>query len=238
MNSSINYSFQPIGTIQSPFNEKFGIPRQPRLAPAIKSCITFNREYSASELLIGLEQASHLWIVFVFSECYGKDWKKKVRPPRLGGNEKLGVLATRTPFRPNPIGISAVKIEQITLAADNISIEVSGADLLNGTPILDIKPYIPYSDKIQEATHQFAESFSPLDQPIFFSAKAQSVCEQHLLATDEQLSLIIEQMLRCDPRPAYHNDPNREYGTNLYHWNIRWCINENRIDILDIHEQG
>jgi len=237
MNSPINYSFTPIGVIHTPFTEKFGIPRQPRLTPYIKSKITFQSKYNSAAIIAGLEQASHLWIIFVFSECYNKGWKEKVRPPRLGGNEKLGVFATRSPFRPNPIGMSAVKIEAVIQTANMISIEVSGADLLDGTPILDIKPYIPYSDRIEEATHSLAQSFTLLDQPIFFSTNAQNACEQHLLATGEKLSLIIEQTLRCDPRPAYHKDPEREYGSSLFHWNIRWRINDQRIDILDVFEQ-
>jgi len=133
--------------------------------------------------------------------------------------------------------MSAVKIEAVIQTANMTCIEVSGVDLLDGTPILDIKPYIPYSDRIEEATHNLAQSFTPLDQPIFFSANAQDACEKHLLATGEKLSLIIEQTLRCDPRPAYHKDPKREYGSSLFHWNIRWRINDQRIDILDVFEQ-
>ena len=230
----INYSFNPIGIIKSPFNEKFGIPRQPRLTPSIKSTLIFSTELGNHDILDGLEQSSHIWLIFVFSECYEKGWKAKVRPPRLGGNQKLGVFATRSPYRPNPIGISAVKIENIVSDKNGLRIEVSGADLLDGTPILDIKPYIPYSDAINEATHEFAETFNLLGQPIFFSSQAQSACEQHLLDTGEKLSVIIEQVLRCDPRPAYHNNATREYGITIYQWNVRWTINQQRIDILDI----
>jgi len=237
MNTPINYSFAPIGIIRTPFTEKFGIPRQPRLTPYIKSKIILANEYNSTDIIAGLEQATHLWIIFVFSECYNKGWKDKVRPPRLGGNQKLGVFATRSPFRPNPIGMSAVKIETVICTANITSIEVSGADLLDGTPILDIKPYIPYSDRIEEATHSLAQTFTPLEQPIFFSTSAQNACEKHLQATGEKLSLIIEQTLRCDPRPAYHKDAEREYGSSLFHWNIRWRINDQRIDILDIFEQ-
>lgn len=230
-----SFSFNPIAIIKSPFTEKFGIPRQPRLSPNVKSCVILNAEHSSLDIIDGLEHASHLWLIFVFSECYEKGWKPKVRPPRLGGNKKLGVLATRSPYRPNPIGISAVKIENIICESGNLHIEVSGADLLDGTPILDIKPYIPYSDAIEEASHQFAGTFTQLHQPIFFSTQAQHACEQHLLDKGEQLSLIIEQILRCDPRPAYHTDSEREYGISIYQWNVRWTINKQRIDILEIN---
>ncbi|NRA21065.1 MAG: tRNA (N6-threonylcarbamoyladenosine(37)-N6)-methyltransferase TrmO [Oceanospirillaceae bacterium] len=230
-----DYCFSPIGIIQSPFTEKFGIPRQPGLCPAVTSTLIFNAQHHHSDLFSGLEHASHLWLIFVFSECYEQPWKAKVRPPRLGGNQKMGVLATRSPYRPNPIGISAVKIERVYTKNAGTYIEVSGADLLNGTPILDIKPYVPYSDCIDSASHALAESFTSLQQPMFFSTQAQAICEQHLIECGEQLSLIIEQILRCDPRPAYHKDHQREYGISVYHWNIRWTISTLRIDILSIH---
>lgn len=228
------YHFDRIGVIQSPFSEKFGIPRQPGLTTNMKSSIVLDREFCCPEIVDSLVLSSHIWLIFVFSECYQKGWKNKVRPPRLGGNQKVGVFATRAPFRPSPIGISAVKLDAIRHEKNQLTIDVTGADLLNNTPILDIKPYIPYSDSIVDASNQLAEHFTPLTQPIFFSAQAQQRCEHYLLESGESLSLIIEQVLRCDPRPAYHCDQSREYGVALYNLNIRWQIAEDRIDVLSI----
>jgi tRNA-Thr(GGU) m(6)t(6)A37 methyltransferase TsaA len=230
----MSYQFDTIGVIQTPFSEKFGIPRQPRLTPDVKSTVILHPQYSSLEAVDGLQEATHLWLIFVFSECYKKGWKNKVRPPRLGGNKKVGVFATRSPFRPNPIGMSAVKLESISQLNNQLIIEVSGADLLNNTPILDIKPYIPYSDNIENAQNQLADTFTPLEQPIFFSSQAQQACEIYRQEKSESLSLMIEQVLRCDPRPAYHCDNSREYGVSLYNFNIRWQITAQRIDVLTI----
>jgi tRNA-Thr(GGU) m(6)t(6)A37 methyltransferase TsaA len=229
-----DFSFSSIGVIRSPFSEKFGIPRQPRLTPSITTTIVLHKQFSDFDIVDQLSSTSHIWILFVFSECYQSGWKPKVRPPRLGGNQKIGVFASRSPFRPNPIGISAVELVSIEKTDQNISICIKGADLLNGTPILDIKPYIPYSDKIDEASNQLAESFIPLSQPIYFSSAAQKQCENHLLQTQQSLSEMIEQVLRCDPRPAYQHSLSKEYGIKLYDYNIRWQITPERIDIISI----
>ncbi len=229
-----DFSFSSIGVIQSPFTEKFGIPRQPRLTQSITSRIVLHKPFCDLDIVDQLTNSSHIWVLFVFSECYQSGWKSKVRPPRLGGNQKIGVFASRSPFRPNPIGISAVELVSIDKSGDCLSICVKGADLLNGTPVLDIKPYIPYSDKIDEASNQLAESFTPLSHPIFFSASAQKQCETHLLRTKESLSNMIEEVLRCDPRPAYQRSQAKEYGIRLYDYNIRWQISADRIDVLHI----
>ena len=236
--SDNEFNFKTIGVVKSPFMEKFGIPRQPRLTPDIRSSIVLEKEYASIDIVDALEQSSHLLILFVFSECVNKGWKNKIRPPRLGGNKKIGVFASRSPFRPNPIGMSAVKLLAIKHRQHRVIIDVLGADLMNGTPVIDIKPYIPYSDSIHEASNTLAESFSPLEQPIFFSSQAQRICEQHIKANDESLSLAIEQILRCDPRPAYQQHQQREYGIALYTYNIRWQINNDRIDVINIDHQS
>ena len=235
MNSApIDFSFSSIGVIHSPFTEKFGIPRQPRLTQSVTSSIVLHKPFCDLDIVDQLTSSSHIWVLFVFSECYQSGWKPKVRPPRLGGNQKIGVFASRSPFRPNPIGISAVELVSIEKNDDYLSICIKGADLLNGTPVLDIKPYIPYSDKIDQASNLLAESFTPLSQPIFFSASAQKQCETHLLQTQESLSNMIEEVLRCDPRPAYQRSQSKEYGIKLYDYNIRWHISDQRIDVLSI----
>ncbi|MCJ8339273.1 MAG: tRNA (N6-threonylcarbamoyladenosine(37)-N6)-methyltransferase TrmO [Pseudomonadales bacterium] len=229
-----SFTFKTIGVIQSPFKQKFGIPRQPGLTPSIKSSIVLEPEYACDEIVDQLLKSSHIWILFVFSACYEKDWSPKVRPPRLGGNKKVGVFASRSPFRPNPIGMSAVKLTGIRSQRGSLIIDVLSADLMHGTPVIDIKPYIPYSDKLPEATNQLAESLSLLSQPIFFSSQALQICEQLLLSGEGNLRIEIEQVLRCDPRPAYQKNTLRVYGLSLYHWNIRWQITPDRIDVLSI----
>ncbi|EPJ49836.1 MAG: paral putative regulator [Osedax symbiont Rs2] len=229
-----SFSFKTIGVIKSPFQQKFGIPRQPGLTPEIKSSIVLEAEYSSDEIVDQLSLSSHIWILFVFSECYAKNWSPKVRPPRLGGNKKIGVFASRSPFRPNPIGMSAVKLIGTRKQRGSLIIDVLAADILDGTPVIDIKPYIPYCDKLPDASSQLAASISMLSQPIFFSSQALQVCEQLLCSGAENLRLEIEQVLRCDPRPAYQKDGQRIYGLSLYHWNIRWQIDTHRIDVLSI----
>jgi tRNA-Thr(GGU) m(6)t(6)A37 methyltransferase TsaA len=229
-----SFTFQAIGVTRSPFMEKFGVPRQPGLTPDIKSSIILNKNYSANGIIDTIENASHIWLIFLFSQSYQKNWSPKIRPPRLGGNKKIGVLASRSPFRPNPIGISAVKLAGVTEREGRIKIDVLGADLIDNTPILDIKPYLPYSDCLTQAAHQTANSFTYLNQPLFFSTQAQDVCENYLLQHGEKISRSIEQILRCDPRPAYQKDIGREYGTALYNLNIRWKISPDRIDVISI----
>ncbi|OUS23072.1 tRNA (N6-threonylcarbamoyladenosine(37)-N6)-methyltransferase TrmO ['Osedax' symbiont bacterium Rs2_46_30_T18] len=229
-----SFSFKTIGVVKSPFRQKFGIPRQPGLTPEIKSSIVLEPEYASDDIVDQLSLSSHIWILFVFSACYKKDWSAKVRPPRLGGNKKIGVFASRSPFRPNPIGMSAVKLTGIRKQPGSLIIDVLAADLLDGTPVIDIKPYIPYADKLTDASNQLAGSISLLSQPIFFSSQALQVCEQILLSGAENLRVEIEQVLRCDPRPAYQKDQQRIYGLSLYNLNIRWQISTERIDVLSI----
>ncbi len=229
-----NFSIQSIGVMQSPFKQKFGIPRQPGLTPAVRSSIILHAKFSSDDIIDSLQTSSHIWIIFIFSECYDRGWKPKVRPPRLGGNKKIGVFASRSPFRPNPLGMSAVKLLSVNKRQGQIIIDVESADLMNGTPIIDIKPYIPYTDSISTASNDLAESFSPLQQPIFFSIQAQQVCEQYLLKHQQSLSTMIEQVLRCDPRPAYQASTCREYGISLFDLNIRWQIAMDRIDVISI----
>ncbi|RVU30366.1 tRNA (N6-threonylcarbamoyladenosine(37)-N6)-methyltransferase TrmO [Neptunomonas marina] len=220
----------PIATIQSPFKEKFGIPRQPGLATSVTATVELLPPFNTPEAVKGLENYSHIWLLFIFSECVDKGWKASVRPPRLGGNEKMGVFATRSPFRPNNIGMSVVRLDQINTHAGTVSLTVSGADLLDGTPIVDIKPYVPYSDAITDANTTVATPVQLLELPVVFSAQAQAVLDKH----DATLQRTLCEVLRCDPRPAYQRDPKREYGLRYDHYNIRWSIREDCIEVLAI----
>ncbi len=226
---------EPIGVIHSGYKEKFGIPRQPGLVQSMISRLEFYPEYQAEEIVRGLEDCSHIWLMFIFSACVDKGWHPTVRPPRLGGNKRLGVFATRSPFRPNPIGLSAVKLESIKVKAGKVSLLLSGADLLDQTPIIDIKPYIPYSDVIPDAYCRFAEAFSPLTLPINFSDTATVQCELASQQLNINLRHEISEILSCDPRPAYQKSNDREYGIHLYDYNIRWAIIEgSHIQVIDI----
>ncbi len=145
------YSIEPIGIIETPYKEKFAVPRQPRLVPAAKARVKLLGEANSPEAVRGLEQFSHVWLLFLFDQNLEAGWKPTVRPPRLGGNERIGVFASRSTFRPNGIGMSAVEMKSITKKGDQIYIDLGSVDLVDGTPIVDIKPYIPYSDAIPEA---------------------------------------------------------------------------------------
>ncbi|WP_372738456.1 tRNA (N6-threonylcarbamoyladenosine(37)-N6)-methyltransferase TrmO [Neptunomonas sp.] len=220
-------NFEPIGLIHSGFKEKFGIPRQPGLAKSMQATIELLPEFSSEEIVRGLEGCTHIWLIFVFSACVDQGWKPTVRPPRLGGNQRVGVLATRSPFRPNPIGLSAVKLDEVRCTHGAVQLIVSGADLLDQTPILDIKPYLPYSDRIAEAQFSLAESYKELEIPVIFSEQASEQCKQ--IEHTSALPIIeqVTEILRCDPRPAYQRSAEREYGIKLHAYNIRWSITDN-----------
>ena len=151
----MRYSFDPIGIVHSPFKEKFGIPRQPGLVPEAKARLEVLPPYDRSEAFCGLEDFSHIWVTFVFHEAICTRWQPTVRPPRLGGNRRIGVFSSRSPFRPNPIGMSVVALEGISNIEGKIELQLAGVDLLDGTPVLDIKPYIPYADSLPDARSGF-----------------------------------------------------------------------------------
>ncbi len=198
-----SFHFESIGHVRTPFNDKFGIPRQPGLVSQAKGVIKIHADPDLKTALKSLEQFSHLWIVFVFHEHGGKNWKPSIRPPRLGGNVKVGVLASRSPHRPNPIGLSAVAIESIDLEAKGgPEIHVSGVDLLDGTPVLDIKPYIPYADSIPEANAGWASEAIPRYE-VKFSEEALAEITKRDPSGEKNLKALIIEVLELDPRPAY-----------------------------------
>ncbi|MDD6089032.1 MAG: tRNA (N6-threonylcarbamoyladenosine(37)-N6)-methyltransferase TrmO [Desulfovibrionaceae bacterium] len=210
--------------------EKFGVPRQSGLAQSLKARIVFTPEYRSPEAVRGLDGFSHIWLLWNFSAVKEDVWSPTVRPPRLGGNVRIGVFATRSPFRPNPIGLSCVRLEKIDLhASDGPILHVSGVDLMDGTPIWDIKPYIPYADCHLEAAAGFTESLEqrPLraDFPdpwrTFFSREDQkAVCE----------------ILELDPRPRYHDDPERVYGMTFKGWNVRFTVRDGVAEVCGVEQ--
>ncbi|MFV8783614.1 tRNA (N6-threonylcarbamoyladenosine(37)-N6)-methyltransferase TrmO [Microbulbifer sp. SA54] len=220
----------PIGVVHSCFTEKFGIPRQPLLADASRAAIELLPPLNTPDAVAGLEQNSHLWVIFQFHEVAGQ-WSHKVRPPRLGGNKKLGVLATRSPFRPNNIGLSVVRLIEVR-TTPKVELIIGGADLLDGTPVLDIKPYIPYADAIPGATSEFAGS-APAATPVHIPEPVLQSVRAYCDDWDTDLETLIRQVLGQDPKPAYQQpDPERVYGMELCGFNLRWCYRDGGIQVL------
>ena len=222
---------QYIARIHTDFPEKFGIPRQAGLADT-KGIIVFEPEYRKEEALRGLEEYSHLWLIWEFSENIRTDWKPTVRPPRLGGNKRCGVFATRSPFRPNPIGLSCVKITGIdTHTKLGPVIYVEGADMMNDTPILDIKPYLPYVDSIQDAKGGFADRVKNDCLNVI-------IPENLLLKLPEEQRQCVRKILAQDPRPSYQNDPDRRYGMEYAGYEIRFQVAEDTLTVCAIDKAG
>ena len=219
-----------IGHILTNFPTKFGLPRQSGISDDIKGMLVFEEEYRVKEAFRGLEDFSHIWVLWQFSEALRDNWKPTVRPPLLGGNKRMGVFATRSPFRPNGIGLSCVKIEKIDFEHSNGPvIYVSGCDMMNGTPIYDIKPYLPYADCRTDATGGFTDS---LDE-----RKIEVICDFRLLEiipADKRQELISS--LSMDPRPSYQNDENREYGLRFSDFDIGFKVKDNVLTVIRIEK--
>ncbi|MCU7890370.1 MAG: tRNA (N6-threonylcarbamoyladenosine(37)-N6)-methyltransferase TrmO [Candidatus Thiodiazotropha sp. (ex Ustalcina ferruginea)] len=218
----MNYEFQTIGLIHSCFKEKFGIPRQSRLIPEAEARLEILPPFDRTEAFRELRDYSHLWITFVFHASARREWKPTVRPPRLGGNQRVGVFASRSPFRPNPIGLSVVKLLDMDLSNNSVNLHIGGIDLLDGTPVLDIKPYLPYVDAVPDARSGFAPSPPAKEIDLIFSAEAESVLQHLSEQQSAHLKQLIKRILQNDPRPAYLNDRKRNrFGMRLYDFNIR-----------------
>jgi len=214
--------------MRSDFPTKFGIPRQSGLAKSLRSTIVFEPQYRNADALRGLEDFSHLWIIWQFSEAVRKEWTPTVRPPRLGGNTRMGVFATRSPFRPNSIGLSCVKIVGMEETANSGTvIHVAGADLMDGTPILDIKPYIPYCDAHPEALGGFTTN---ADDYLLIVKFPPGLLAQ--LPEDKRASAV--EVLSHDPRPSYQADPERLYGLSFAGFDIRFIVEEKTLYVKEV----
>lgn len=225
------YQFNVIAVVDSCYKQKFAIPRQSGLAPSGKARIRLLPPYDDPLAVKGLEQSSHIWVQFVFHQAITTSWRPSIRPPRLGGNEKLGVFATRSSHRPNSMGLSVVKLDGVD-TSDGVVLNVSGIDLLDQTPVLDIKPYVPYVDRVEFAENGFAQE-APSHCPVMFSRQA----DQDLRSSE--LKMLVIEMLQQDPRPAYQSiDTERVYGTVLNELNLRWRYllieDEMRIEVIDL----
>lgn len=225
---------QPIGKISTPYKEKFAIPRQPGLAKSAEGEITFIDEFNDPNYLRGIEQFSHLWLLFHFHQTADKGYSPLVRPPRLGGNQKLGVFATRSTFRPNGMGMSVVEFGALNYKNKQLSLMVKGIDLLDGTPIIDIKPYVPYADSIPLASGGMAQH-SPELMAVSFSEQANEQLNK-LAQRYPTLHSLIREVLSQDPRPAYHkgSQADKIYGMALYDLNIQWQVIKEKNVVLAI----
>lgn len=217
-----------IAVMHSDFPTKFGIPRQSGLAEALQSTIVFEPAYRNPEALRGIEGFSHLWILWQFSQAVRQDWSPTVRPPRLGGNTRMGVFATRSPFRPNAIGLSCVRLLSVEHTQDMGSVlHIGGADLMDGTPILDIKPYIPYCDAHPEAMGGFTQNAGDYLLEVDFPENL----KQRLPAEKQEA---ICQVLSHDPRPSYQKDSDRVYGLSFAGFDIRFTVKDTVLTVVDV----
>ncbi|MCW7752767.1 tRNA (N6-threonylcarbamoyladenosine(37)-N6)-methyltransferase TrmO [Desulfobotulus sp. H1] len=227
------YSFSPIAEIRSCFQEKFGIPRQAGLAPSAFATIHMHPEYASPEAVRGLEAFSHIWVIFLFHAHVGLPWQATVRPPRLGGNRRMGVYATRSPFRPNPVGLSVVVLERVDVDKGMVTLHVSGGDFMDKTPVVDIKPYIPYGDVVENASGGFATGAPEVFWDVYFSKSAVSVCEMELQAGRRDLRPLIREILCMDPRPAYSKRKG-PFGTRVAGYEVRWLFGERGVEVTDL----
>ena len=219
---------EPIARIRSEFPSKFGVPRQAGLVEDLRAAVVFEPPYRVADALRGIEGFSHLWLIWEFSENKKTGWSPTVRPPRLGGNQRMGVFATRSPFRPNPLGLSCVKLEKVEPSTtDGPVLWVSGADLVDGTPILDIKPYLPYADCRPEAVGGFAveapEGRLTVDIP-----------QSLLPRVPEERRKALMGVLAQDPRPPYQNDPNRVYGFGFAGVEVRFRVVDGVLTVVEV----
>ena len=224
------YSMRVIARIHSDFSTKFGVPRQSGLVDALESIIVFEPEFRNADALRGLDGFSHLWLVWVFDQAIRDSWSPTVRPPRLGGNQRMGVFATRSPFRPNPIALSSVKLAGIEQTAEyGTVLKIRGADLMDGTPILDIKPYIPYADSHPDAVGGFASA--PAGETLEVVIPPELV-ERIPQNRREALRGVLAQ----DPRPHYQDDPERVYGFGFAGLEVKFSVDGTRLIVSDIQK--
>lgn len=229
------FIFNQIGVIRSPYKEKFAIPRQPGLIDDGGGELQLLPPYNQVECVRGLSDFSHLWILFIFHQTMEKGWHPTVRPPRLGGNARVGVFATRSTFRPNPIGMSLVELKGIRAQDGNITLELGSLDLVDGTPIIDIKPYLPFAESYPNALAGFAQSAPETEMTVIFSPYAEQQLAHNRLKYP-QLKRFISQVLAQDPRPAYRKGEknDREYAVLLLEFNVRWRVSDQQTEVLSL----
>lgn len=233
----MEYRIQAIGRIHSCYREKFGIPRQPGLVKSAKGAVELLPPCDREEMFRELDTFSHIWLQFLFHEAVADGWRPTVRPPWLGGQKRVGLYASRSPHRPNFLGLSVVRYHGLRKEKGKLFLDISELDLLDGTPVFDIKPYVPYSDSIREASSGFVQ-FSEKKIVVRFTPEAEASCLQYLQQTGRELKPLIQEILGQDPRPASQRGRKREYGMLLWDRNVRWLAEESSFTVLSVRECG
>ena len=224
----------PIGRVITCYPDKFGVPRQPGLVPSALGRLVFEPAYRRPEAVRGLEGFSHVWLVFLFDRVANDEVRLSVRPPRLGGNEKRGVFATRSPFRPNRIGLSVCRLEGVEVEGDDAPVLLlSGVDLVDGTPVLDVKPYLPYADRVEEASGAFAD-----ERPASLDVRIAEVAREHFEGLGANQRKVIVETLSWDARPAYHGEPGRRYYLRIEELDLAWEVTGKACVVLEIKPAG
>ena len=224
-NAMENYSLEPIGVIRSCYTEKFGIPRQAGLAEGARASIILKPPFDREEMVKALDQFSHIWVHFIFHQTLAEGWRSTIRPPGLGGQKRVGIFASRSPHRPNHLGFSAVSLLEIHVGHGETVLEIGGGDFLDGTPVVDIKPYIPYCDAIETAEGGYSGD-GGIIQMVDFSGESDRFCRLYRAKTGRDLRTLITQVLQQDPRPASQRRVKREFGIRLWDVNIRWRVDD------------
>jgi len=232
----VKYTVEAIGIIHSCYSEKFGIPRQPGLVKSARGSIELLPPCDREEMFHELEQFSHIWLQFQFHEAVTDGWRPTVRPPWLGGQKRVGVFASRSPHRPNFLGMSVVRYHGLRREKNGLFLDISGMDLLEGTPVFDIKPYVPYSDMQQDASSGFVR-FAERSVTVEFSPEAEQECLQYEEETGRALQQLIEEILIQDPRPVSQRSKKREYGMLLWVMNVRWLADGLHFTVFSVTEQ-
>ncbi|WP_075182113.1 tRNA (N6-threonylcarbamoyladenosine(37)-N6)-methyltransferase TrmO [Pantoea sp. 1.19] len=232
------FTFSSIGVIRSPWKEKFAVPRQPGLIEDGGGELHLLPPYNQPDAVRGLTDFSHVWLLFVFHQTQDGGWRPTVRPPRLGGNVRTGVFATRSTFRPNPIGMSLVELLSVETRGGQVVLKLGSLDLVDGTPIVDIKPYLPFAEALPEARAGFAQQAPAAAMPVSFSAHARRQLEQQT-ARYPYIARFVQQLLAQDPRPAYRKgeEPDREYAAWVLDFNLRWRVTEQGTEVIALDER-
>jgi len=230
-----SFNFSPIGLVHSCYHEKFGVPRQSNLVEAAKASIEIIPPYNNTDAFDGLENFSHIWVIFCFHQHLAHEWKAKVRPPRMGGNQRIGVFASRSSFRPNPIGMSAVKLDRLEISEQKIFLHISGQDFIDQTPVLDIKPYISYADAIPDTNDAYANEAPCKKLKVSYEQQAKNAIEK-LSQQYPGIKSLIDETLALDPRPSYHSQTQKQksYGMKIYDYDVKFVVDNDHIRVTGI----